>query len=136
MMAAPRVHLHHVAIIVTELERSSAFYCGLFGLRPIARPPFSIPGQWLGVDQLQVHLTVYPAGSFRTRGVDNDDSHFAFRTDDFEGFVAHAQSMGFHEDSPPDDPMRMIVKRQGMAGFPQCFVTDPDRNIIEVNGAP
>lgn len=128
--------LHHVAVIVTDLQRSSAFYQGLFGLSPIARPPFPIPGQWLGVGDLQVHLTVYAAGNFRSRAVDNDDIHFAFRTDDFESFVTHAKSMGFHEDGAPDDPMRMIVKRQGMAGFPQCYLLDPDRNVIEVNGAP
>jgi catechol 2,3-dioxygenase-like lactoylglutathione lyase family enzyme len=128
--------LHHVAVIVTDLERSSAFYRSLFGLEPIARPPFPIPGQWLGVGELQVHLTVYPPGHFRTRPVDNDDIHFAFRTDDFEGFITRAKAMGFLEDGSQDDPMRMIIKRQGMAGFPQVYLLDPDRNIIEVNGAP
>ncbi|MEP7240773.1 MAG: VOC family protein [Devosia sp.] len=134
-MAAPKLTLHHVAIIVTDLDRSSAFYRTLFGLDPIERPPFTIPGLWLGVGELQVHLTVYPNGSFRSRPVDNDDSHFAFTTRDFEGFVAHAKTLGFKEDADPDDKMRMLVKRQGLAGFPQAFLTDPDRNIIEVNGA-
>ena len=31
--------------------------------------------------------------------------------------------------------MRMIVRRNGLAGFPQVYLIDPDRNIIEVNGA-
>ena len=130
------VTLHHVAVIVTDLDRSAAFYQQLFGLKPIARPPFPIPGMWLGVGDLAVHLTVYPAGNFRQRPVDNDDIHFAFNTRDFEGFVAHAKTMGFVEDGAADDPMRMIVKRQGMAGFPQVYLIDPDHNIIEVNGAP
>jgi catechol 2,3-dioxygenase-like lactoylglutathione lyase family enzyme len=130
------VKLHHVAVIVTDLARSAAFYQELFGLRPIERPPFPIPGMWLGVGVLQVHLTVYAPGNFRTRGVDNDDVHVAFNTDDFEGFVARAHDMGFDEKAPPDDPKRLILKRQGMAGFPQVYLLDPDRNIIEVNGAP
>jgi len=129
------LRLHHVAVIVTDLDRSAAFYQHLFGLAPIARPPFTIPGLWLGVGELQLHLTVYPAGNFRTGPVDNDDIHFAFNTDDFEGFVAHAKTMGFKEDGADTDPMRMIVKRQGMAGFPQVYLIDPDHNIIEVNGA-
>jgi catechol 2,3-dioxygenase-like lactoylglutathione lyase family enzyme len=129
------LRLHHVAMIVTDLDRSATFYQQLFGLAPIARPPFTIPGLWLGVGDLQIHLTVYAPGSFRSRPVDNDDIHFAFNTRDFEGFVTHAKSMGFVEEGAPDDPRRMIVKRQGMAGFPQVFLTDPDRNIIEVNGA-
>lgn len=128
--------LHHVSVIVTDLDRSALFYQRLFGLAPIPRPPFSVPGLWLGVGPLQVHLVVHPAGNFRTRAVDNDDIHFAFRTDDFEAFVDRAKGMGFREDGEADDPKRMIVKRQGMAGFPQCYLLDPDRNIIEVNGAP
>lgn len=129
--------LHHVAVIVTDLERSAAFYQQLFGLKPIARPPFPIPGMWLGVGDLAVHLTVYAPGNFRTgRKVDNDDIHFAFNTRDFEGFIQQALAMGFKEDGTEGDPMRMIVKRQGMAGFPQVYLMDPDRNIIEVNGAP
>jgi len=127
--------LGHVVLYVRDLDRSAAFYQQLFGLAPIARPPFTIPGLWLGVGELQLHLTVYPAGNFRTGPVDNDDIHFAFNTDDFEGFVAHAKTMGFKEDGADTDPMRMIVKRQGMAGFPQVYLIDPDHNIIEVNGA-
>lgn len=129
------LRLHHVAVIVTDLDRSATFYKTLFGLEQIDRPPFSIPGMWLGVGALQVHLTVYPGGNFRSRQVDNDDTHFAFNTRDFEGFVAHAKSLGFSEDAPRDDLKHMILKRTGMAGFPQVFVMDPDRNIIEVNGA-
>ena len=129
------LRLHHVAVIVTDLERSAAFYQRLLGLAPIARPPFTIPGMWLGVGNLQLHLTVYAPGNFRRGPVDNDDVHFAFNTRDFEGFVAHAKSMGVSEDAPRDNPMHMILKRQGMAGFPQLYLMDPDRNIIEVNGA-
>jgi hypothetical protein len=33
-------------------------------------------------------LIVYPPGSFRTGNIDNDDCHFAFRTSDFDGFLA------------------------------------------------
>jgi hypothetical protein len=29
-----------------------------------------------------------------------------------------------------------MVRRDGPAGFPQLFILDPDRNIIEINGAP
>jgi hypothetical protein len=32
--------------------------------------------------------------------------------------------------------MRVMVRCDGPAGFPQLFILDPDRNIIEINGAP
>jgi hypothetical protein len=60
----------------------------------------------------------------------------AFRTDDFDGAPRHAGlSTRFLEDAA-DDPMRVMVRRNGPAGFPQLFLLDPDRNIIEINGAP
>jgi catechol 2,3-dioxygenase-like lactoylglutathione lyase family enzyme len=128
--------LHHVNLIVTNLPRSLAFYQNLFGLRIIERPPFKGAGAWLACGALQVHLTLYPPGSFRTGNVDGADSHFAFRTDDFEGALATLTVNGFREDAAEDDPMRVMVRRDGPAGFPQLFILDPDRNIIEINGAP
>lgn len=109
-----------------------AFYQTLFGLTTIERPPFKVPGAWLACGHLEVHLTVYPTGSFRIGNVDNHDCHFAFRTDDFAKLTAS----GFREDAAEDDPMRIIVRRKGPAGYPQLFLLDPDRNIIELNGAP
>ena len=128
--------LHHVNLIVTDLPRSLAFYQNLFGLRIIERPPFKGAGAWLACGDMQVHLTLYPTGSFRTGNVDGADSHFAFRTDDFDGALATLTVNGFREDAAEDDPMRVMVRRGGPAGFPQLFVLDPDRNIIEINGAP
>lgn len=136
MSALEGLALHHLAVIVTDLARSSAFYGRMFGLEPIPRPPFATAGQWLGLGAQQLHLTVNPAGNFRSGPVDTDDTHFAFRTPDFESFLAHAETMGFREDRADDDPLRMIVRRQSRAGFPQVFLMDPDRNLIEVNGAP
>jgi catechol 2,3-dioxygenase-like lactoylglutathione lyase family enzyme len=111
--------LRHVNLIVTDLQRSLAFYQNLFGLRIIERPPFKGAGAWLGCGDLQVHLTLYPQGSFRTGNVDGADSHFAFRTDDFDGALATLTVNGFREEAA--DPMRVMVRRDGPAGFPQLF---------------
>lgn len=132
----PELFLHHVSIVVTDIQRSAAFYQDLFGLAQLERPPFKSVGAWLAAGPLQVHLIEHP-GTFRQRPeIDGDDAHFALNTRDFDGFIAHAESRGFREDAANDDPKRMLVRRQGLAGFPQVYVLDPDRNIIEVNGAP
>jgi catechol 2,3-dioxygenase-like lactoylglutathione lyase family enzyme len=128
--------LHHVNVIVSDLPRSLAFYQKLFGLTIIERPTFKNPGAWLACGGLQVHLSVHPPGSFRTANVDGADTHFAFRTEDFDGALATLIANGFGEDAAEDDPMRVMVRRDGPAGFPQLFLLDPDRNIIEINGAP
>jgi glyoxylase I family protein len=128
--------LHHVNVVVSDLPRSLAFYQKLFGLTIIERPPFRNAGAWLACGPLQVHLSLYPPGSFRTGNVDGADTHFAFRAEDFDGALATLIASGFSEDAAEDDPMRVMVRRDGPAGFPQLFLLDPDRNIIEINGAP
>ena len=44
--------------------------------------------------------------------------------------------MGYDESLPDDDPRKLIVKLTGYAGFPQLYLMDPDRNVIELNGPP
>jgi catechol 2,3-dioxygenase-like lactoylglutathione lyase family enzyme len=129
--------LHHVSIVTADLARSAAFYSEVFGLRQIERPPFAFPGAWFSCGALQVHIIVNPDGTFRkTATIDTADTHFAFRTDDFEMVIRSLTARGFREDAVEGDPKRLLVKRNGLAGFPQAYLLDPDRNIIEVNGAP
>ena len=133
----PQLMLHHVSIVVTDLARSLAFYRDLFDLEQIERPPFPVPGAWFACGSLQIHLIVNPAGTFRHNPrVDTADWHFAFRTDDFEAAVSRLIAKGFRENGNEDDPKRLHVVRKSVAGFPQLYLLDPDRNIIEINGAP
>lgn len=129
--------LHHVSIVATDLARSVAFYRSVFGLEQIERPPFSTDGAWFACGALQVHIIINPAGTFRRAAtIDTADGHFAFRTDDFEGCIRGLIAKGFREDGPDGDPWRLRLRRNGPAGFPQAYLLDPDRNIIEINGAP
>ena len=50
------LHLHHVSISVSDLERASAFYRDVLELEPLKRPPFPSAGAWFGGDTWQVHL--------------------------------------------------------------------------------
>jgi catechol 2,3-dioxygenase-like lactoylglutathione lyase family enzyme len=131
----PELALHHVSIPTRDVERAVAFYRGIFGLRPVPRPDFPVKGAWLACGDRQVHLVQHSGATFRSPGVDNDDAHFAFRTGDFEEIVARLAAYGYREDAGPDDPMRMMVRRQGQAGFAQLYILDPDANVIEVNDA-
>jgi hypothetical protein len=57
--------------------------------------------------------------------VDGADCHFAFRTDDFDGVLAALSANGFHEDAAEDDPMHVIVRRNGPAAFPSSSCSIP-----------
>ena len=129
------LRLHHVAVVVRDVERSLHFYRDFLGLSAKPRPAFQVGGAWLDASDREVHLVAHPGGTFRTGPCDTDDIHFACNTADFEGFLARAAAHGFSEAAVGDDPMRMIVRRNSLAGYPQAYLLDPDRNIVEVNGA-
>ncbi|WP_410468856.1 VOC family protein [Aestuariicoccus sp. MJ-SS9] len=88
--------LHHVSYPVRDVQESASFYENLFKLERLPRPPFSIPGVWLGCDDRQIHLVLNEAGTYRTtRSPDIADVHFAFCTDDFEEMVERLEAAGF-----------------------------------------
>ena len=129
--------IHHTAVNVTDLERSRRFYRDVLGLEEIARPPFDFPGAWfeLTPEGQQVHLIVYPNATLRTgKGLETRDVHFALRVPSFREAVEYFRSKGYSEDS--DDVFTtMKVHPHATAGFPQLYILDPDRHIIEVNAA-
>jgi glyoxylase I family protein len=129
--------LHHVSYPVRDVEASAAFYEDLFDLTRLSRPPFATPGVWLGCDDRQVHLVFNKSGTFRaSTSPDVADVHFAFRTDDFEGMVERLKAAGFSDDLPENNRKRILIIREGLAGFSQLYLLDPDLNTIEVNAAP
>jgi glyoxylase I family protein len=132
----PHLMLHHVSILTSDVERSLAFYRDVLGLRPLPRPDFPIGGAWLACGDRQVHLVQHPEGTYRSGEIDNNDTHFALRTDDFDGIVRLLEAHGFSEHAPEGHPKRLMMKRIGAAGFAQLYVLDPDRNVVEVNAAP
>ena|ERR1051326_897017 len=129
--------IHHVSLTVTDLDRSRRFYREVLGLEEITRPPFNFPGAWfrLGESQ-QLHLIVHPNSTFRTgKPLDSRDLHFAVRVEDYWVTVESLRARGYREDAPADDLMRLILNPRATAGFPQMYILDPDRHVIEINAA-
>jgi catechol 2,3-dioxygenase-like lactoylglutathione lyase family enzyme len=129
--------LHHVSLTVTDLERSRAFYRDILQLSEIERPPFSFAGAWFGIGETQqLHLIVHNGATFRgERGIDTRDSHFAVRVASYREAVDHLRSKGYREDAAELDPLRMRLQPRAAAGFPQIYILDPDRHVIEINAA-
>jgi catechol 2,3-dioxygenase-like lactoylglutathione lyase family enzyme len=126
------IGLHHVSLPVTNLERSRAFYRDVLGLREIARPGFDFAGAWFAAGDRQIHLILHDAPTLRTRGIDSHDVHLALRVKSYRGTVATLRSRGYGEDAG-DETKRLRENPAGKAGFPQVFILDPDRHVIELN---
>ena len=124
--------LHHVSLPVTNLERSKAFYAGVLGLTEIERPAFEFAGAWFAVGDRQLHLIVHDKPTLRTRGIDSHDVHFAMRIASYRATVEFLKSRGYSGEAR-DASMRLRENQWGKAGFPQLFILDPDRHVIELN---
>ena len=127
--------LHHVALTATDLERSRRFYRDVIGLREIDRPPFSFRGAWFEVaGGQQLHLIVHDRATLRvSKGLDSRDNHLAIRVASYGEAVDFLRSLGYREDAPDLDLMKMRLQAHAVAGFPQIYILDPDRHVIEIN---
>lgn len=126
--------IHHIALTVTDIERSTKFYHEILSIEKISRPPFNFPGAWFQVgDTQQLHLIVHDRATFREKPLDTRDVHFAVRVPSHRAAVEFLRAKGYREDADPADPCYMIVQPHPTAGYPQIYICDPDRHVIEIN---
>jgi glyoxylase I family protein len=127
--------IHHVSLPVTDLNRAKEFYTQILGLREIERPAFDFPGAWFQLGDRQLHLIVHDHSTFRAqKPVDSRDIHVAVRVTSYRETRDFLRSHGFHPEAE-DDGKQMKESPQSTAGWPQLYIMDPDRNIIELNAA-
>ena len=125
--------IHHVSLPVSDLKRAEQFYESILGLVKIARPPFDFEGAWYQLGDRQLHLIVHDGSTFRAgKGVDSHDIHFAIRVSSYRDARNFLRSKGYHPDAE-EEFKKMRENPKATAGFPQLYIMDPDRNVIEFN---
>jgi len=118
----PDISLHHVSLVVADVDRSLDFYCEVLGLEvDDSRPQMSIDGAWLKVGAQQIHLLQVPnpdpmAGRPEHGG---RDRHIAFAVERLAPYVDRLEARGI--------PFSM-----SKSGRKALFCRDPDGNACEL----
>ncbi len=130
--------LHHVSVPVKDLERSKRFYREILGLQELRRPDFPFGGAWFRMGNNQeLHLILeHTDATYRAgKGIDIGDHHFAIRVRSHREVKEFLRSKGYREDAEDSDLMKMRVFPSPITGYPQIYILDPDRHLIEINAA-
>lgn len=118
--------IHHVSILVTDMERSKHFYGEILGFEESEeRPDFGFPGAWYQIGQTQLHLILHREGkTFRgTTEIDSRDGHFAIRVQDIDAFIERMEV----------NDVEILNKPVNKTEWHQVYISDPDGNLIEFN---
>ena len=120
------MRLHHVAVIVGDLELASRFYEGVLGLKADLLPDLGFPGLFysLGSGQ-QLHLMQIndPYKGCEQPAHGGRDCHFALATDDLQVLMARLDAQS-------------IPYTRSRSGRAALFFRDPHGNAIEVIQSP
>ena len=108
--------IDHVSVLITDVERSRRFYRDILGLKEIAKPKtFDFVALWFELGNHQLHLLLKPQpDSVSPR-------HFALRVRDVNAAREHVR----RHDIPIEETLKI-------PGADRFFISDPDRNRIEV----
>ena len=120
---------NHVALSVTDLERSADYYSDVFGLNEIENLGGAEGIRWFSLGEgKELHLI-----SIINEPVTlNKAVHFAVSTPDFDGFIERLKNGGIDYSSWAGETGSITVRADGVR---QVYVQDPDGYWIEVNSA-
>lgn len=114
------LELNHVALFVSDVERSSRYYGDQLGLPALPRPAFDFPGAWFRIGAAQeLHLIGDRlAGPITAR---TRTGHFAMQVEDLDAVARRLEAQGVVFAKPVFRP----------DGARQIFLEDPDGHLVE-----
>ena len=123
----PALHVHHLAVVVADLERAAAFYSGVLGLRELRR--------WDDArGRLRSIWCELGGGAFLA--IERAERDSPRRDDLAPGF--HCVALGIRPDER--EKWREKLTRAGVEVFRESpytlYVRDPDGNIVGLSHFP
>ncbi|MCW8825910.1 MAG: VOC family protein [Gammaproteobacteria bacterium] len=119
--------LHHVSLLISDLERSQQFYQEILGLSLVERPKLQFDGLWFSLapdGSQQLHLLLIPE-NMNQRDLPEHvgrDGHFALLVDNLPEYIERVERAGF-------------AYTMSRSGRDAAFLRDPDGNGIELIAA-
>lgn len=122
--------INHLIVGSSDVEKSTAFYCDLFGFEKVSDDPGAIGGQVL--HGTESDLLILPFKSNLP-----NPAHFAFEVDDinkFKKILARAEGMGLEPRSEPRRDSKRGFGEFNRAGqtFLNFYVSDPSGSNVEL----
>ena len=115
----------HVNIRTANLEKMTAWYENVLGLRSGDRPEFHVPGAWLYLgDTCVLHLIeADPVPMEHSEDESLRIEHMAFRAEGMKEFTRHLEEHGVSYKLFPFEALGAVL----------VFVRDPDGNRLHVD---
>jgi glyoxylase I family protein len=108
--------IHHVSILVPDMEAAVAWYRDALGLAEVKRPSnFMTPVRWLELGEQQIHLIPSEAPDAVS------PRHFAIEVDDCQAARDALAARGVE-----------VQETVPIAGADRFFITDPAGNHLEI----
>lgn len=122
--------VNHVAVKISDVDKSREFYEKVIGLKKLPRPKINIPGEWYGLGDGALHLI---GGERRAEGIDPTGPHIAVQVDDIEETKRTLDGLGikFLDAAVFMKTMNLPPEQMKMVGK-QVWVQDPDGNVLEL----
>ncbi len=116
--------IHHVNILVDDLEEGVRFYRDELGLEPDETPDHDFPSQFFKLDNgTQIHMNEYREEKpFR--------AHFCIVVSDFNDIFRRMKKAGVIDIEPWGKVRRLE------SGAIQMFTRDPSGNLVEITSLP
>ena len=125
----PKAKIDHLAIVVSDLDKSAQFYAGILGLTEITNQTKKSHIRWFEfADGVELHLIQTSKEGIQTK----KDLHLAIAINDLPEFMKMLESKQVPFESWQGQPNTSNSRPDGIN---QVYIQDPDGYWIEVNDA-
>ena len=124
-----KARLNHIALYVTDLKTSTAFYKDVIGLDTIPEPFHDGRHTWFGVG-VKSHLHIISGAT--TKATHDKNTHLCFSVPSVSDFVRRLEKNKIEYEDWPGTKMKITTRVDGVK---QIYFKDPDGYWIEINDA-